>query len=73
MNVSFLYNYCLIGSMPPHSTSIFEEGAVFKSFKLVENGVFQEEGKFRHRCLNIERTSILVLVESAEYAAMLLR
>eukprot|EP00794_Sanderia_malayensis_P019028 gene19028-20941_t len=31
------------GSMPPHSKSLFEEGAVFKSFKLVENGVFQEE------------------------------
>ena len=33
------------GSMPPHSKSIFEEGAVFKSFFLVKNGVFQEEGK----------------------------
>lgn len=32
------------GSMPPHSKSIFEEGAVFKSFFLVKNGVFQEEG-----------------------------
>jgi 5-oxoprolinase (ATP-hydrolysing) len=30
------------GSMPPHSKSIFEEGAVFKSFFLVKNGVFQE-------------------------------
>ena len=28
--------------MPPHSKSIFEEGAVFKSFKLVREGVFQE-------------------------------
>jgi 5-oxoprolinase (ATP-hydrolysing) len=33
------------GSMPPHSKSIFEEGAVFKSFFLVKNGIFQEEGK----------------------------
>ena len=33
------------GSMPPHSTSILEEGAVFKSFKLVEGGVFQEKGE----------------------------
>ena len=32
------------GSMPPHSKSIFEEGAVFKSFFLVKNGIFQEEG-----------------------------
>ena len=32
------------GSMPPHSKSIFEEGAVFKSFFLVKNGVFQEQG-----------------------------
>uniref|UniRef100_A0A2C9JMB0 5-oxoprolinase n=1 Tax=Biomphalaria glabrata TaxID=6526 RepID=A0A2C9JMB0_BIOGL len=31
------------GSMPPHSTSIFQEGAVFKSFKLVENGEFKEQ------------------------------
>ncbi|PVD21468.1 hypothetical protein C0Q70_19641 [Pomacea canaliculata] len=31
------------GSMPPHSTSIHQEGAVFKSFKLVKEGVFQEE------------------------------
>lgn len=31
------------GSMPPHSTSIHEEGAVFLSFKLVDQGVFQEE------------------------------
>lgn len=33
------------GSMPPHSKSIFEEGAVFKSFFLVKNGTFQEEGQ----------------------------
>jgi len=31
------------GSMPPHSTSIFQEGAVFKSFKLVEAGEFKEK------------------------------
>ncbi|CAL1530679.1 unnamed protein product [Lymnaea stagnalis] len=31
------------GSMPPHSKSIYEEGAVFKSFKLVENGEFKEK------------------------------
>ncbi|XP_069771231.1 5-oxoprolinase isoform X2 [Narcine bancroftii] len=31
------------GSMPPHSKSLQEEGAVFVSFKLVKNGVFQEE------------------------------
>jgi len=34
------------GSMPPHSKTIFEEGAVFKTFFLVKGGVFQEEGKF---------------------------
>ncbi len=32
------------GSMPPNSRSIFEEGAVFKSFFLVKSKVFQEEG-----------------------------
>ncbi|XP_071594695.1 5-oxoprolinase isoform X1 [Heliangelus exortis] len=31
------------GSMPPHSRSLQEEGAVFISFKLVKDGVFQEE------------------------------
>lgn len=31
--------------MPPHSTSLQQEGAVFTSFKLVTGGVFQEKGK----------------------------
>ena len=31
--------------MPPHSKTIWEEGAIFKSFLLIKNGVFQEEGK----------------------------
>uniref|UniRef100_A0A3P9MIX4 5-oxoprolinase, ATP-hydrolysing n=1 Tax=Oryzias latipes TaxID=8090 RepID=A0A3P9MIX4_ORYLA len=31
------------GSMPPHSNSLQQEGAVFISFKLVTGGVFQEE------------------------------
>ncbi|ODM93006.1 5-oxoprolinase [Orchesella cincta] len=31
------------GSMPPNSKSIHEEGAVFKSFKLVREGNFMEE------------------------------
>lgn len=30
--------------MPPHSHSLQEEGAIFISFKLVQEGVFQEEG-----------------------------
>lgn len=33
------------GSMPPHSTTLQQEGAVFLSFKLVQGGVFQEEGE----------------------------
>ena len=32
------------GSMPPYSRELKEEGACIKSFKLVENGVFNEEG-----------------------------
>ncbi len=32
------------GSMPPNSRRIEEEGACIDSFKLVENGIFQEEG-----------------------------
>ncbi|XP_011188481.2 5-oxoprolinase [Zeugodacus cucurbitae] len=31
------------GSMPPHSTSLAQEGAAFKSFLIVEGGVFQEK------------------------------
>ncbi|KAL1852997.1 hypothetical protein Plec18170_005579 [Paecilomyces lecythidis] len=33
----------LPGSMPPNSKELWEEGAVIKSFKVVENGVFKEE------------------------------
>ncbi|KAF5200561.1 5-oxoprolinase [Thalictrum thalictroides] len=35
------------GSMPPFSKSIWEEGAAIKAFKLVEKGIFQEEGIIR--------------------------
>ncbi|KAF8783126.1 5-oxoprolinase like protein [Argiope bruennichi] len=31
------------GSMPPHSTTLLQEGATFVSFKLVKDGIFQEE------------------------------
>lgn len=31
------------GSMPPHSKHLWEEGARFKSFKIVKEGEFQEE------------------------------
>ncbi|XP_033626321.1 5-oxoprolinase-like isoform X1 [Asterias rubens] len=31
------------GSMPPNSKHLGEEGAVFKTFKLVKDGIFQEE------------------------------
>ncbi|KAI1726553.1 hydantoinase b/oxoprolinase domain-containing protein [Ditylenchus destructor] len=31
------------GSMPPHSTSLDQEGAAFISFKIVENGTFKEK------------------------------
>lgn len=37
------------GSMPPNSHTIFDEGAVFMSFKLVDGGIFQEEGIFSHK------------------------
>lgn len=32
------------GSMPPFSKAIWEEGAAIQAFKLVEKGVFQEDG-----------------------------
>ena len=31
------------GSMPPNSTCLIEEGATFKCFKLIDQGVFQEQ------------------------------
>jgi len=31
------------GSMPPNSNSLIEEGATFRNFKLIDQGVFQEE------------------------------
>nr|XP_006823155.1 PREDICTED: 5-oxoprolinase-like [Saccoglossus kowalevskii] len=31
------------GSMPPHSKSLDQEGAVFKTFKVVKDGIYQEE------------------------------
>jgi 5-oxoprolinase (ATP-hydrolysing) len=36
------------GSMPPFSHTLAEEGACIKSFKLVKDGVFQEEVCFSH-------------------------
>ena len=36
--------YTYTGSMPPHSKYLWEEGMCVKSFKLVQNGIFQEEG-----------------------------
>ena len=43
MNLTEVLAFSL-GSMPPNSHSIFDEGAVFMSFKLVDSGIFQEEG-----------------------------
>jgi 5-oxoprolinase (ATP-hydrolysing) len=34
----------LPGSMPPTSTTIFEEGANVESFKIVSDGIFDKEG-----------------------------
>ncbi|KAJ8302674.1 hypothetical protein KUTeg_019070 [Tegillarca granosa] len=49
------------GSMPPHSKCIQEEGAVFKSFKLVENGVFREEDGFTSMLCDIPYVEQLFL------------
>ena len=38
----------LPGSMPPTSTTIFEEGAHIRSFKIVREGVFDSEGLYKH-------------------------
>lgn len=32
------------GSMPPRSTNLWQEGAVFKSLKIVEDNIFKEKG-----------------------------
>lgn len=38
------------GSMPPHSTSLAQEGAAFMSFLLVQDGQFQESAVSEHLC-----------------------
>lgn len=50
--VSLKFLFSDLGSMPPDSHSIFEEGAVFKSFKIVKEGVFQEEGKAKSKLMS---------------------
>lgn len=36
------------GSMPPNSVELWQEGAAIESFKLVNEGVFDEEGLIHH-------------------------
>lgn len=38
------------GSMPPHSTSLDQEGAAFLSFKLVDRGEFRERALIEQLC-----------------------
>jgi hypothetical protein len=40
----------LPGSMPPTSTSIFDEGAEVVSFKIVDGGVFDQDGLYVRLC-----------------------
>ena len=47
--------------MPPNSHTIFDEGAVFMSFKLVDNGIFQEEGNVPYPLGNCCRLVVLFL------------
>jgi 5-oxoprolinase (ATP-hydrolysing) len=44
----FVEKMYYVGSMPPNSQSLAEEGASIKSFKLVKQGLFQEEGITEH-------------------------
>ncbi|KAH8800283.1 putative 5-oxoprolinase [Xylogone sp. PMI_703] len=37
-----------VGSMPPNSTELWQEGAAIESFKMVKEGVFDEEGLIYH-------------------------
>lgn len=43
-----IFNDNSLGSMPPHSKLLAEEGATFRSFKLVQNGVFDEKGQISY-------------------------
>lgn len=36
------------GSMPPHSTELWQEGAAIESFKMINEGVFDEQGLIHH-------------------------
>ena len=39
--------------MPPNSTKLWQEGAFFKSFKIVENHVFNEKGSYHFQAAKI--------------------
>ncbi|CAO3686643.1 unnamed protein product [Umbelopsis ramanniana] len=36
------------GSMPPHSKELYQEGAAVRSFKIVQNGQFDNDGVVKH-------------------------
>lgn len=36
------------GSMPPNSTELWQEGAAIESFKMINEGVFDEQGLIKH-------------------------
>ena len=60
MDLTEVLAFFFLGSMPPNSHSIFDEGAVFMSFKLVDSGIFQEEGNL---LLNFIYSVFLLLCE----------
>jgi hypothetical protein len=47
--------------MPPNSTMLTEEGAVFKSLKIVENNIFNEQGSKIYLYSNLSNISIFNL------------
>jgi 5-oxoprolinase (ATP-hydrolysing) len=47
--------------MPPTSTSLKQEGAVFRSFKIVLNGEFQEKGDFQILIIKLDIYFIFIL------------
>ena len=62
VNLLFCIMFWYIGSMPPTSQYLWQEGMCVKSFKLVREGNFQEEGWYMCVCALCVRVCVCVCV-----------
>ena len=57
---NIFFAFC-VGSMPPNSRFLWEEGMCVKSFKLVQNGIFQEDSKLTANEKNDETVLCIIV------------